>query len=49
DVANFPERLRCYELAIGLDGLAYEAWTGKSPENLAWTARRLNGLVDQSV
>jgi len=45
DVVNFEERLRCCELAIGLDGLAYQAWTGTSPDNLAWTTRRVTGLV----
>jgi hygromycin-B 4-O-kinase len=45
DVANFSERLRCYELAIGLDGLAYQAWAARSPENLEWTARRVLGLL----
>jgi hygromycin-B 4-O-kinase len=46
-VPNFEERLRCYELAIGLDGLAYQAWAAKSPENLAWTARRVHGLLEE--
>jgi hygromycin-B 4-O-kinase len=46
-VPNFEERLRCYELAIGLDGLAYQAWAAKSPENLAWTARRVTGLLEE--
>jgi hygromycin-B 4-O-kinase len=45
EVANFKERLRCYELAIGLDGLAYQAWAARSPENLEWTARRVTGLL----
>ena len=44
DVANFEERLHCYELAIGLDGLAYQAFAGHW-DNLAWTARRLLGLL----
>ncbi len=26
EVPNFTERLRCYELCIGLDGLAYQSW-----------------------
>jgi len=45
DVSNFDERLRCCELAIGMDGLAYQAWVGRHPENLAWTTRRLQALI----
>jgi len=44
DVPNFEERLRCYEIDIGLDGLAYQAFAGHW-DNLAWTARRLLGLL----
>jgi hygromycin-B 4-O-kinase len=44
-VPNFDERLRCCELAIGMDGLAYQAWARRQPENLAWTTRRLQTLI----
>lgn len=44
-VPNFEERMRAYELAIGLDGLAYQAWADGPPENLAWTTRRVQGLL----
>lgn len=44
EVPNFEERMHCYELAIGLDGLAYEAFAGHW-ENLTWTAQRVLGLV----
>jgi hygromycin-B 4-O-kinase len=43
EVPNFDRRLRCYELAIGLDGLAYQAWAGKP--TVEWTARRLEDLI----
>jgi hygromycin-B 4-O-kinase len=43
DVPNFEERMRCYEFAIGLDGLAYQAFAGHW-DDLAWTARRVLGL-----
>ncbi len=42
---NFDARLRCYELAIGLDGLAYQAWANKHPDDVAWTTRRVEGLL----
>lgn len=45
DVPNFDERLRCCELAIGMDGLAYQAWVRREPQNLAWTTRRLQSLI----
>jgi hygromycin-B 4-O-kinase len=45
EVPNFDARLRCYELAIGLDGLAYQAYAAKSADNLAWTAARLRHLL----
>jgi hygromycin-B 4-O-kinase len=45
-VPNFDARLRCYELAIGLDGLAYQAWANKRPDDVAWTIRRIEGLLD---
>jgi hygromycin-B 4-O-kinase len=44
-VPNFDARLRCYELAIGLDGLAYQAYAGGSADNLASTAARLRHLL----
>jgi hygromycin-B 4-O-kinase len=44
DVPNFAERLRCYELAIGLDGLAYQSFAGHT-DNLAWTTQRVLGLL----
>ncbi|MBV9582903.1 MAG: phosphotransferase [Chloroflexi bacterium] len=44
EVPNFEERMRCYELAIGLDGLAYQSFAGHW-DNLAWTAQRLLGLI----
>jgi hygromycin-B 4-O-kinase len=40
DVPRMAERLRCYEICIGLDGLAYQAWAGHWT-NLEWTAGRL--------
>jgi hygromycin-B 4-O-kinase len=39
DLTHFAERLRCYELHIGLDGIAYQAWKG-GWDNVAWTTRR---------
>ena len=44
EVPNFEERMRCYEIAIGLDGLAYQAFAGHW-DNLAWTTQRLLSLV----
>jgi len=44
DVPNFDARLRCYELAIGLDGVAYQAVAGK-PGELDWTAAHLQRLA----
>ena len=43
-VPDFGERMRCYELAIGLDGLAYQSFAGHW-ENLAWTSRRILSLL----
>jgi hygromycin-B 4-O-kinase len=43
DVPNFVQRMECYELAIGLDGLAYQAYAGHW-DNLSWTAQRLLGV-----
>jgi hygromycin-B 4-O-kinase len=42
-VPNFVERMRCCELAIGLDGMAYQALTGRE-DDLAWTTRRVQSL-----
>jgi hypothetical protein len=44
-VPNFDARLRCCELAIGLDGLANQAYTASSADNLAWTAARLRHVL----
>jgi hygromycin-B 4-O-kinase len=44
DVPNFEERMRCCEFAIGLDGLAYQAFAGHW-DDLAWTAGRVLGLL----
>jgi len=43
-VPNFAERLRCYELHIGLDGQAYSAFMGRWDE-LEATARRTLALA----
>jgi hygromycin-B 4-O-kinase len=43
-VPNFEERVLCHELATGLDGLTYQAFTGHLDE-LAWTTRRVVGLL----
>ena len=43
-VPDFEARLRCYELAIGLDGLAYQAFAGKA-EDLEWTAAHVERLA----
>jgi hygromycin-B 4-O-kinase len=48
DVPNFAERLRCYELAIGLDGLAYQSFAGHA-DHLAWTTQRVFGLLGPSL
>ena len=45
DVPNFDARLRCYEIAIGLDGLAYQTWANRPSTEWAWTARRLESLI----
>jgi hygromycin-B 4-O-kinase len=44
DVPRFGERMRCYELAIGLDGMAYQVFVGHTDE-LAWTTRRVLSLL----
>jgi hygromycin-B 4-O-kinase len=43
-VPNFVERIRCCELAIGLDGMAYQALTGRA-DDLQWTTRRVQSLL----
>jgi hygromycin-B 4-O-kinase len=44
DVPDFEARLRCYELAIGLDGMAYQAFTRRW-RDLDDTARRVVALA----
>jgi hygromycin-B 4-O-kinase len=44
DVPNFDERLRCCELAIGLDGMVYQSWKERWSD-LAATARRTRELL----
>jgi hypothetical protein len=44
DVPDFEERMRCYEIAIGLDGLAYQAFA-RNWDHPAWTTRRVLGLL----
>jgi hygromycin-B 4-O-kinase len=43
-VPHMAERLRCYEICIGMDGLVYQAFAGHWT-NLEWTARRLQQLL----
>jgi hygromycin-B 4-O-kinase len=43
-VPRFEERMRCYELCIGLDGMAYQAFAGHWT-NLEWTTNRVLGLL----
>ncbi len=44
EVPLFAERLRCYELYIGLDGLAYQSWKGRW-DDVAWTSQRVLALA----
>jgi hypothetical protein len=44
DVPRMAERLRCYEICIGMDGLVYQAYAGHW-KNLEWTARRLRQVL----
>src|SRR5207245_4768272 len=44
DVPDFEERMLCYELAIGLDGMTYQAFTGHMDE-LAWSTRRVYSML----
>jgi len=43
-VPHFEQRMRCYELAIGLDGLAYQAFAGHTA-SLEWTTQRVLNLL----
>ena len=43
NVPRFEERLRCYELHIGLNGMSYKAFIGDW-ENYQWTARRIAAI-----
>lgn len=45
ELPDFDERIRCYELAIGLDGMAYQAYAGYT-EPLGWTTRRVRALAE---
>ena len=45
DAPRFEQRMRCYEIAIGLDGMAYQAFAGHA-DNLSWTTRRVQALID---
>jgi hygromycin-B 4-O-kinase len=44
EVPSMAERLRCYELCIGLDGMAYQAFKRRFSE-LEWTASRVREVV----
>ena len=44
-VPNFDERLRCYELHIGLHHLAYNAFVGGRDEDTALLVRRIRRLM----
>jgi hypothetical protein len=46
DVPRFDERLRCYELHIGLTHLAYSAFTGDPGRHLPGIARRTREILD---
>lgn len=48
DVPRFSERLRCYELHIGLTHLAYCAFAGRD-DDLQAVARRTRGLLGPSL
>jgi hypothetical protein len=45
DVPRFDERLRCYELHIGLTHLAYSAFTGDPGGHLPGIARRTRDIL----
>ena len=46
DVPFFGERLRCYELHIGLTHLAYRAFAGRREEDLHAVARRTREILE---
>jgi len=48
EAPRFQERLRCYELHIGLSGQAYCAFSGHW-EDLEWTARRTVAVARASL
>lgn len=45
DVPGFGERLRCYELHIGLTHLAYCAFAGNRDDDLRAVARRTREIL----
>ena len=45
DVPRFDERLRCYELHVGLTHLAYCAFTGDPGRHLPSIARRTREIL----
>ena len=45
DVENFDQRLACYELQIGLEHLAYAAFTGRE-DDLHAVARRTCQILE---
>lgn len=47
ELADFYERIQCYQLHLLLDSLAYNAWKG-DPTNLGLTMRRLQEVLGQS-
>ena len=47
DVADFDERVRCYEIHIGLGAMRYDAFVGNWA-HLDWTARRTLELATAS-
>lgn len=49
DVPFFDERLRCYELHIGLTHLAYCAFAGNRDQDLRAVAQRTRGLLEQGA
>jgi aminoglycoside phosphotransferase (APT) family kinase protein len=46
DLTGFDDRLRCYEVHIGLTHLAYHGFTGES-DDLAAVARQLRAVLDR--
>ena len=45
DVPHFGERLRCYEIHIGLTHLAYCAFAGNRDDDLRAVARRTREIL----